>query len=153
MRKGLEQIYVQADEVFDDLMDLKGVVILFDEMDALVQRRTGGDNAAAPIDVTRQFLTTSMLPKLARLHDGKSVIFFMATNHQAGFDPAIKRPGRFDLLLFMGPPEWEYKLRHIDAFLPSSLKPRSAAIAERLRKWTENQESWNFLNLYTFGDM
>jgi SpoVK/Ycf46/Vps4 family AAA+-type ATPase len=37
LRKGLEQIYVQADEVFDDLMDLKGVVILFDEMDALVQ--------------------------------------------------------------------------------------------------------------------
>ena len=49
LSSGLEQIYVRATEIFDDLMDLSAVVILFDEMDALAQTRV---NPA--LDVTRQ---------------------------------------------------------------------------------------------------
>src|ERR1022692_4074059 len=37
LSNGLEQIYVRTDEIFRDLMDLSGVVVLFDEMDALVE--------------------------------------------------------------------------------------------------------------------
>ena len=37
LKGGLPGIYDRVNEVFDDLMDLFGVVILFDEMDALVQ--------------------------------------------------------------------------------------------------------------------
>ena len=33
-----------------------------------------------------------MLPKLLTLRDKGRAIFFMATNHQRDFDPAIKRP-------------------------------------------------------------
>ena len=100
LKAGLEHIYESADEIFADLMDLSGTVIFFDEMDALVQSR------AAPLDVTRQFLTTSMLPKLAELHDQGRVLFFVATNYRTTFDEAVIRPGRFDLLLFVGPPSW-----------------------------------------------
>src|SRR5262249_14145138 len=39
LKGGLEGIYDRVNEVFDDLMDLFGAVILFDEMDALVQSR------------------------------------------------------------------------------------------------------------------
>jgi SpoVK/Ycf46/Vps4 family AAA+-type ATPase len=87
-------------------MDLSGVLVFFDEMDALVQTRNGG----AHLDVFSQFLTTTMLPKLTRLHDGARVIFIMATNYQDRFDAAIKRSGRFDLLLCMGPPKLQEKL-------------------------------------------
>jgi ATPase family protein associated with various cellular activities (AAA) len=113
---GLEQIYVRATEVFQDLMDLSGVVILFDEMDALAQTR---GNAA--LDVTRQLLTTSMLPK-ADLHDRARVIFFMATNHKKDLDPAITRPGRFDLLLCVGPPNWDRKLKGTSQVLKGSCR-------------------------------
>ena len=65
--------------------------------------RTGG------LDVTRQLLTTSMLPKLASLWDRKRVIFLMATNHKQHLDPAITRPHRFDLLLCVAPPPWTSK--------------------------------------------
>ena len=120
LSKGLEQIYVRANEIFEDLMDISTAVILFDEMDALVQTRenpkrkkegNGGHKESTPgLDVTRQLLTTSMLPKLADLHKRARVIFLMATNHREQLDPAITRPGRFDLLLCVGPPSWAYKL-------------------------------------------
>src|ERR1035437_2862572 len=102
----LANVYLQADEIFKDLMDLSGVVVVFDEMDALVQSR----DADVHLDIASQFLTTTMLPKLTALHDEARVVFFMATNFQDRFDVAIKRAGRFDLLLCMGPPKLSEKL-------------------------------------------
>lgn len=116
LSKGIENIYSRATEIFRDLEDLSAVVVLFDEMDALVRTRDG----LQLIDLTSQFLTTSMLPKLATLHDQASLVFLFATNYQAGFDAAIKRPGRFDVLLCVGPPSWKQKLRQIDSFLPDA---------------------------------
>src|SRR5262249_47274415 len=39
LNEGLEKIYVRVNEVFEDLEDISGAVILFDEMDALAQTR------------------------------------------------------------------------------------------------------------------
>lgn len=149
LSEGLEKIYIRANEIFDDLMDLSRVVILFDEMDALTKRR---DNNAQ-LDVTREFLTTSMLPKIAKLHDQAKVLFFMATNHQRDFDPAIKRSGRFDLLIHVSPPSWTEKLRGLRFF-------------QRGEKWSSETESnlgvkleslggrvQDFLELFTFDEM
>ena len=126
LSKGIENIYSRATEIFRDLEDLSAIVVLFDEMDALVRTRD-----EELIDLTSQFLTTSMLPKLATLHNQASLVFLFATNYQAGFDPAIKRPGRFDVLLCIGPPTWKEKLLHVDRFLPWNT-PKSEI--ERVRK-------------------
>jgi SpoVK/Ycf46/Vps4 family AAA+-type ATPase len=163
--EGLETIYVRADEIFDDLMDLKQVVVLFDEMDALVQRRTSGEYTR-PLDITRQFLTTSMLPKLAKLYDQARVLFFMATNHQTDFDEAIKRPGRFGLLIHMGTPTWKQKLEQIGEFWVDnkpkdehSFQQQQGEVRNRLDGakggWIEgdDKEILEFLNLFTFGEM
>ena len=112
LRGGLENIYVSAEEIFEDLSDLRRAVILFDEMDALVRRRDGAEK----LDTTQQFLTTTMLPILTRLHERDDVVFFIATNHKKTFDDAIIRPGRFDMLFCVGPPTWEAKLRCIESF-------------------------------------
>jgi len=131
--KGLPEIYQRATEVFDDLGELSGVVILFDEMDALSRRRDVPQGGG--IDVTSQFLTTSMLPKLAKLHDDGRSVFFMLTNHRRDFDPAITRPGRFDLLICQGPPEAAKK---VDA-LPVLLKDRydAAELGDAKRTLTD----------------
>lgn len=113
LTNGLDQIYSRANEIFDDLMDLSGVVVFFDEMDALVYTRSQSTGA---LDMTRQFLTTCMLPKLADLHARGRVIFLMATNHRSKFDQAITRPGRFDLLVCMGPPSWQAKSDQLEMF-------------------------------------
>lgn len=111
LKGGLEKIPIQADEVFTDLMDLSKAVILFDEMDAIVKRREKKEaDEAWKLDPTSELMTTSMLPKLAHLHDRAQTIFFFATNHQRDLDSAITRPGRFDVWLCMGPPTWQQKL-------------------------------------------
>jgi hypothetical protein len=109
--KGLEQVHAQVDERFRDLMDLRQVVVFFDEMDALAQTREEplDDEQKESLDVTRELLTTSMLPKLADLWDKKQVVFLMATNHKQQLDPAITRANRFDLLLCVAPPPWSRK--------------------------------------------
>lgn len=103
LTNGIDNIYARSKEIFEDFEDLSRVVLFFDEMDALVHTRNNKDE---PFDLTSRFLTTSMLPKLAKLHDDAKAVFFFATNDLDAFDPAIKRPGRFDLLLCVGPPSW-----------------------------------------------
>jgi hypothetical protein len=152
-----QDIYFQASRIFEDVMDMCGVVVLFDEMDALVQKRGGG----TPSDTESKFLTTYMLPKLAKLHDKGQLIFLMATNFQEEFDEAIKRAGRFDLLLCMGPPTLQAKCDNLRIFLQSGQdgsqadeKPdQSVAAGKLIQEFVEN-DPWtaNQLALYTFGE-
>jgi len=131
LKGGLEAIYTRSDEVFEDLMDLSCVVILFDEVDALMHEREPGEL----LDVTREFLTTSMLPKIAQLHRRGRAVFFMVTNHRRVFDAAIVRPGRFDLLVCVGPPSWKTKLAALDRVLGVDM-PNDIAQAQRhLQAW------------------
>jgi len=147
LSSGLEQIYVRATELFDDLMDLAGVVILFDEMDALAQTRV---NPA--LDVTRQLLTTSMLPKLADLYEQARVIYLMATNHKKDLDPAITRPGRFDLLLCVGPPNWKRKVDGIKQALKNLPVGDFEAVQTILRQHSDSPAAKEQLDLFTVGD-
>jgi len=150
LQDSFQNIYLQAEKIFADMMDLSGVVVLLDEMDALVQKR----DATTAIDTESKFLTTYMLPKLAKLHDKGQVVFLMATNFQATFDDAIKRAGRFDFLLCMGPPTLKAKCAAIHAFYDME-KPTEATIAAgnliysyaKENPWLEDQ-----LTLYTYGE-
>jgi hypothetical protein len=146
----LENVYPQANEIFEDLMDLSGVVVLFDEMDALVQTRDGDFH----LDITSQFLTTMMLPKLAELHDQGRVVFFMATNFQERFDPAIKRAGRFDLLLCMGPPSRVEKLKKLRSFFGEGASESETKLAaELIEQYLEQAPALqDALELLTYGE-
>lgn len=117
-------------------------------MDALAQKREEG------IDVTRQFLTTSMLPKLSMLHDEARVLFFMATNHQRNFDEAIKRPGRFDLLICMAPPLWTEKVKKLEKFWTGTKEKGDVGFVQaRLAEWVpSNHRLAEVLDLFTFSE-
>jgi hypothetical protein len=148
LKNGLENIYSQTDSIFSDLYDLWQSVVFFDEMDALARKRV------QRLDVTRQFLTTSMLPKLSKLHDDARVLFFMATNHQRDFDDAIKRPGRFDLLVHMRPPTWADKIALLEKFWPGGkTEEEVAAVRRRLSMWVPPDHNLaTILDLFTFGE-
>lgn len=160
LKRGLERIPIQADEVFADLMDLSKAVVLFDEMDAIVKRREQKDlEEQWQLDPTSELLTTSMLPKLAQLHDKKQVIFFFATNHRDALDSAITRPGRFDIWLCMGPPSWSEKLKNINTILDrfGVHDDVAARAAEHLAKFTSKEEGWEkhakHLDYFTFAEV
>jgi ATP-dependent 26S proteasome regulatory subunit len=150
LSNGLEQIYVRVHEIFEDLMDVSAAVILFAEMDALARTR---EDVTEVIDVTRQLLTTSMLPKLSNLWDQGRVIFLMATNHKEQLDVAITRPGRFDLLLCVGPPPWANKLEGLAEVvkdLPSKDVPETKKL---LRSISESTNTQSQLDMFTVSEL
>jgi SpoVK/Ycf46/Vps4 family AAA+-type ATPase len=147
LRNSFQNLYVQAETIFKDVMDMYGVVVLFDELDALVQKRDG----SGTLDTESTFLTTYMLPKLLKLHDHGRLIFLMATNFQEMFDDAIKRAGRFDLLLCTGPPQLEEKCRSLHLFLGPGKQTETGGklLLQYARRFDDVCDQ---LALYTFGE-
>ena len=104
VRRGLDQVQAETNTLFSMLADLERVVVFLDEFDEMVRER-----AAERSEVLSRFLTTAMLPKLTQIYDRRRIVFIMATNHIEQFDFAIRRPGRFDLLLQVMPPTLQAK--------------------------------------------
>jgi hypothetical protein len=104
IERGLEYIEAQAKVVFDNVQRLSQVVVLFDECDELFRDRKPLPGTDQVRNITA-FVTASMLPKLQDLHDRGRVIFAICTNHLESMDPAIKRGGRIDHLIGVGPPD------------------------------------------------
>ena len=104
MTKGLDQLQAEADQVFSMLAATERVVVLLDEIDEMVRERS---ESPEPLN---RFLTTAMLPKLSAINRSRRIVFLVATNHISHFDAAIRRPGRFDMVLQVLPPKLEAKL-------------------------------------------
>jgi ATPase family protein associated with various cellular activities (AAA) len=105
LKNGMDGVYAEADKIFGMLAVTERVIVLLDEFDEMVRARE-----TAP-DVLSRFLTTAMLPKLHKIHDNRRLVFIVATNHIDWFDVAIRRPGRFDVILQVMPPTADEKLR------------------------------------------
>jgi predicted ATPase len=114
---GVDAVPARAEEIFEALMELDRCVVLFDEIDELIRQRDGHET-----DPFGRFLTTSMLPKIAQLWDQGRVLFFVATNHVAKADPAIRRSSRFDAAILVAPPSLPAKREEL-AKLSSGFPP------------------------------
>jgi predicted ATPase len=108
LREGVDGVPAQADRIFERIMQLDRCVVLFDEIDELIQDRTRESS-----DPFGRFLTTSMLPKIAKLWKQRRLIFFVATNHVSRADAAITRTSRFDARIFVAPPGLAVKEREL----------------------------------------
>lgn len=74
-------------------------IMFFDEIDALAPKR-GETGAHADTRMVSQFLT--LLDGLVQV-DG--VVAIATTNRVNAIDPALRRPGRFDREIYVGPPD------------------------------------------------
>jgi hypothetical protein len=104
-RRGLDQIHAEAHRLFSMLQSCERVVVFLDEFDELVREREQEGESEV------RFLTTAMLPKLAALSERRRVVYLLATNHLERFDVAIRREGRFDLIVPVMPPTAREKFR------------------------------------------
>lgn len=112
LRKGMDRVPEVADEIFAQLMEIDSCVVLFDEIDELIRQRDKNDS-----DPFGRFLTTSMLPKIAKLWEQRRLLFFVATNHIDAADPAIRRSQRFDAAIFAAPPSFARKRAEFERYL------------------------------------
>jgi len=93
-------------ETFRKAKQTAPCIIFFDEIDALVPKRgSGSADSHVSERVISQFLTE--MDGLEELH---GVMILAATNRIDIIDPAVLRPGRFDLLLQVPPPDKEARL-------------------------------------------
>jgi hypothetical protein len=127
--KGLEFIEAQMRQVFERLQKLHRVVVLFDECDELFRDRQPS-NATEPMRNITAFVTASVLPKLQDLHDRGRVLFCICTNKFGTLDPAVKRGGRVDHVVAVGPPQKDARERIIKESLSEVTGPKDVPIAQ-----------------------
>jgi len=76
-------------------------VVFWDEIDAVAKKRTGGD-----INSPSQLALNVILAELDGFTPNNGVIFIASTNRRDVLDEAILRPGRFDLHIHVGLPDF-----------------------------------------------
>ena len=120
-------------EVFRKARQAAPCIIFFDEIDAIAPRRggeLGGDS-----HVTER-LISQLLTELDGLEILTNVIVIAATNRPDIIDPALLRPGRFDRLLYVPPPDMNSRLQIIK--IHTKKKPLAENISvEQLARETE----------------
>lgn len=146
IERGLEYIEAQARLVFTDLMNLSRAVVVFDECDELFRTREPTPGLEQTRSITA-FVTASMLPKLQDLHDRGKIVFFICTNNFDTMDPAVKRGGRIDHLIAVGPPD-EIARQKILSGLVAELRTRSnwnnpILIAAAINELAKGSERFN----------
>ncbi|KAL8153583.1 hypothetical protein V2J09_011343 [Rumex salicifolius] len=79
-------------------------ILFFDEADNIGGRRSGGSSSG---NFTGERLLSTLLTEMDGLEQAKGILVLAATNRPHAIDPALMRPGRFDLVLYVPPPDLE----------------------------------------------
>jgi len=90
-------------EVFRKAKQAAPSIIFFDEIDAIAPMRGSG---AGDSKVTERVIS-QLLTEMDGLEELRGVVVIAATNRPDIIDPALLRPGRFDKLLYIPPPDLE----------------------------------------------
>lgn len=86
-------------EVFADLAELDEVVLFIDEVEEIASARTGvATNPAHGV-------TNELLKLIPAFREGERRLMVCATNSVHSLDSAFLRPGRFDYVIPVGPPD------------------------------------------------
>lgn len=91
-------------EVFAKARAAAPCIIFFDEFDSLAGSRAGDDGADSGTSVGTR-VVSQLLTELDGMHALKAVVAVAATNRPDLIDKALLRPGRFDRMLYIGPPD------------------------------------------------
>ena len=83
-------------EIFRKARAASPCIIFFDEIDAIA-RRAGGHSELNVL--------TTLLTEMDGFEELKDVLVVAATNKPQAIDPALLRPGRFDSVVYIGPPD------------------------------------------------
>jgi transitional endoplasmic reticulum ATPase len=116
--------------LFDKARRSKPCVLFFDEVDALAASRADMRHSGAR-HLINQFL--SELDGVTASNDG--VLILAATNAPWSVDPAFRRPGRFDRILFVPPPDAESRADVVRLHLAG--KPTKDVDPEQIARKTD----------------
>jgi transitional endoplasmic reticulum ATPase len=121
-------------EVFRKARQAAPCIIFFDELDAIAPTRGG---AMGDSHVTERVIS-QLLTELDGLEILTNVVVIAATNRPDIIDPALLRPGRFDRILYVSPPDKESRLQIIK--IHTKKKPLSQDI--NIAELADNTEGY-----------
>ena len=87
-------------------------ILFFDEIDSIAPIRSSDSSNHVQENAVSQILT-----EMDGIEDLKDVIIIAATNRPDIIDPALLRPGRFDRLIYVKPPDKENRKRIFEVHL------------------------------------
>ncbi|MEM1566665.1 MAG: CDC48 family AAA ATPase [Candidatus Bathyarchaeia archaeon] len=119
-------------EVFRKAKQAAPSIIFFDEIDAIAPVRGGGYGDS---HVTERVIS-QLLTEMDGLEELRGVVVLAATNRPDIIDPALLRPGRFDKLLYVPPPDLEARKEILKIHLKKKPLAEDVSI-EELAKRTE----------------
>lgn len=112
-------------ETFRKAKQASPTVIFFDELDSMVPKRGMGFDSQATERVVSQILT-----EIDGIEEMKDIVIVAATNRPDIIDPALLRPGRFDRLIYVKPPEKQERIRIFNIHLEGKPISEDISISE-----------------------
>lgn len=82
-------------------------ILFFDEVDAIGRKRGDHGRNSSGNDTVGERLLTTLLTEMDGLELATGITVMAATNQPHAIDAALLRPGRFDLVLYVPPPDIE----------------------------------------------
>jgi len=117
-------------EIFESARRNAPTVLFFDEIDALGQKRSQLRHSAG------RNIVNQLLAEMDSVgSDNKNVFILAATNHPWDVDTALRRPGRFDRVLLVLPPDSAARVHILQHHLKE--RPVEAIDYERIATRTE----------------
>jgi len=120
-------------EIFRKARQTAPTILFFDEIDALVPRRSGN---AADTGRTNERVVNQMLTEMDGLESLNDVVIIAATNRPDIVDPALLRQGRFDRVILTSVPDEEGRRRVFEIYL-KKMPLADGVKADLLAKKTE----------------
>ncbi|MCY0882636.1 MAG: AAA family ATPase [Acidianus infernus] len=132
MYKGYEGAVSILKEVFNRARENKPSIILLDELDAIASKRSQKDGNDSS-KIVNQLLT-----EMDGIRNLKEVVVIGTTNRIKTIDPALLRPGRFDIIVHMDLPNEEERLDILQKYLGKDVCDRvdCREIAKRTEGYT-----------------
>lgn len=105
-------------------------ILFFDEFDSIAAKRDGSTHT------NRLNVLTTLLNEMDGIEDFKNVLVLAATNKPEILDESLMRPGRFDMKLYIGPPQYSARKQIFE--IHTRRKPLDKSVdLESLAKMTE----------------
>jgi transitional endoplasmic reticulum ATPase len=131
--------------LFKTAKERKPAIIFFDEIDAVAKRR----DLYSADDVTPRLLSI-MLSELDGMDRATGIIIVGSTNKPELVDPALLRPGRFDKIIYVPPPDFNERIDILKVHMAG--KPLKGDIdLKELAKRTEGFSGADLANLVKEG--
>jgi transitional endoplasmic reticulum ATPase len=125
--------------VFQMARQVQPTVILFDQIDAIAARRRG--EAA---NATTERVVNQLLAEMDGLRPSSQVIVVAATNRRDLLDPALLRPGRLGLEIYVGLPDQPERFEIVKALLSKlALADESDRLEQEVQTIAEATEGFS----------